>query len=725
MAALGQFQWSSYDVNGNLISANAATGGDAASATSVTFTIPANTQMSFITKSFTPVSVSGASAKVVVIFNVSASGALAGATPRVMGWGLYNSAGTGGLTDDNGYFGLWNGGATDIETWDHPSGTANLFAGTKLGQGTAASGTLSNGATYTNQIQLNMNSADTGISLGTSSSTLAAAGLAMNGVGVAHRVFTNPVTPLLGGVSSFDEFSFMFDNTTANPITITLSGISLGTSYTWDASKANPTAPTDGSGFWSITNAAWSSGSSDNVWSPGYNAIFGNNNGAAGIVTNTDAGGQIVHNITFNAPGTGSYNITGSSLILTNSPTITVASGVTATNSSQLGGSGFVKAGLGTLVLQPTVAATNVGTTVVNAGTLFLGSSAVQDLNDSLTVNTGAVAWIAGGTSIPTASTLTINGGVVTNLSIGGTATENHNLIVFDNNGVLAFGPTGSGQIVATNMDCRGGSELFPKFGAGQNINFTVKSTPGTMIIQSRPNNTGAQGIILTLLGGTMIPDYPNPAPNGDATQGGAKFLPPGSLTLGGGTLFCRFNASASRTETVSNTVVLPGGTFFQVTNNAPVVGDNYAFTQNGLFRSVGGTVDYSVGGTGGTHNITTTTANANGIIGGWATFGENDWAMGTTMAAYSAYTTSTDPTTWVAANNVSISGNPIADVPNATTINTLKLSGTSALTLDGTFTLGAGGLLVTGSGANSISGNTLEGASGATSSFNSSARVI
>ena len=714
MASFGQFQWSSYDVNGNLVTANAGTGGDLASQTSVTFTIPANTQMSFMTRSFTPVVVAGSLSKVVVIYNFSASAGLTGVLQRDMGWGLYNSAGTGSLADDNGYFGLWNGSAKDIETYDHPAGTATLFSGTKLGQGTSASGALSDGATYTNQIQLVMNAADTGISLGTSSSTLAAAGLAINGVNVTQRVYTNPVIPTLGGVTSFDEFGFMFDNTTANPITITLSGISLGTSYTWDASGANPAAPTDGAGNWSITNANWSSGASDNDWSPGYNAVIGANNGAAGKLTITDAGGEIVHNITFNAPGSGAYNITGSSLILTNTPTITVASGVIATNSSQLGGSGFVKTGAGLLVLQPSVAATNSGTTVVNAGTLQLGSSAVLDLDDSVTVTTGAVLLVSGSTSIPTASTLTINGGSVTNLSIGGTATETHNMIVFDNNGVLAFGPTGSGQIVATNMDCRSGAELFPKFASAQTTNFTVKSTSGTMIIQSRPNNTGVQGIILTLLAGTMIPDYPNPAPNGDSTQGGAKFLPTGPLTLGGGTLFCRFNANASRTENVLSTIILPGGTFFEVTNNAPNSSNAYGFTQNAIARSVGGTVDYSFGGTGGAHNVTTSTANVDGILGGWATFGESDWAIGTTIAAYTGYVTSTDPTTWVAANNISINVNPIGDVPASTTINTLKLSGSSALTLDGTFTLATGGLLVTGSGANSISGNTLEGASGA-----------
>src|SRR4029078_1487123 len=124
---------------------------------------------------------------------------------------------------------------------------------------TAASGTLANSIVYTNQILLVMNNAVTGISLGTSSSTLPNAGLAINGpAGVAHRVFTNPVIPLLGSVNSFDEFAFMFNNTTGSPVTATLSDISLVESMTWDASGSNPTAPTDGAGNWSGTNANWS-----------------------------------------------------------------------------------------------------------------------------------------------------------------------------------------------------------------------------------------------------------------------------------------------------------------------------------------------------------------------------------------------------------------------------------------------------------------------------------
>ena len=100
--------------------------------------------------------------------------------------------------------------------------------------------------------------------------------------------------------------------------------------------------------------------------------------------------GMTVSNITFNAAGSGSYNITGAPLILTGTPTITVASGVTATNSSPLGGTGFAKAGNGTFVLLPSVAATNVGATIVNAGSLFLASTAVNSLNDNVVVNPGA-----------------------------------------------------------------------------------------------------------------------------------------------------------------------------------------------------------------------------------------------------------------------------------------------------------------------------------------------
>ena len=120
--------------------------------------------------------------------------------------------------------------------------------------------------------------------------------------------------------------------------------------------------------------------------------------------------------------------------------------------------------------------------------------------------------------------------------------------------------------------------------------------------------------------------------------------------------------------------------------------------------------MDFLASGTGAA--ITTTSANNNDILGGWATYNAADWAVGTTLAAYSAYTTSTDPTTWAPANNVSLSAS--TEVGDGTNINSLKLAAASTVTLDGTLTLTSGGLLVTGSGATAITGGTLESGNGA-----------
>ena len=317
-AAFGQMQWNSYDSSGALVTANVATGGDLASGTSVTFTIPANTTNFFVTKNFTPINLSQVNASVVVTFNFSASAGLTGVGQRTVAWGLYNSAGTVGLADDIGMFGGWYGPGAYVEGLFHGSGSAYLFTGTSPGLGHAGTGTPSNGTTYTNQIRLFYKSVAGGVALGSSSSTLAAAGVAMNGADLTARGYTNPAL----GTNTFDEFAFMFNNTTASPVTVTLSAIGLGNSMNWDASGANPTVPTDGAGNWSSTNADWSGGAggaigaSDSIWSPGYSAVIGANNGAAGTITITDPF-VTVSNLTFNAAGSGSYNIVSNAMILT------------------------------------------------------------------------------------------------------------------------------------------------------------------------------------------------------------------------------------------------------------------------------------------------------------------------------------------------------------------------------------------------------------------------
>ncbi len=700
--AFGQLQWSSYDTSGNLIAANVASGGDMASGTSVTFTIPANTQLFFVTKNFTPINLSQASAAAVVTFRFSASAGLTGVNQRTVEWGLYNSAGTASLADDIGMYGGWQG--SYVEGIFHASGSANLFSGTSPGLGKTTTGAPTDGNIYTNQIRLYLKTAPIGVALGSSSSTLGAAGVAMNGVDLVARGYTNPAN----GTNTFDEFAFMFNNTTANPITVTLSSIGLGSSLMWDASGANPVAPTDGDGNWSSTNANWSGGAggaigaSDSVWSPGYNAIIGANNGAAGTITITDPA-VTVSNFTFNAPGSGSYNITGSPLNLAGPSTITVADGVTATNSSQLTGSAFTKEGSGELVLNPSVDNTYTGLTVINNGKVSVaGSDSRVYIPGDLLVNAGGIfayANAGGGGPILPSATLIVNGGTVDNYVNQKNFYINN--VILANNGLLED-ETGNSYLNVTNFDARSGTVLYNRYRGAINL---VKSTAGTVSTIYRPNSSGSDGNIVTLNGGTLM---------FQKDLNAANRLKTGSpLTLGGGTLMFT-NGSSSIAPSTENpsaagTFLNPGASAL-VDANAGTSGGNISL--GALNRSVGSTFDFSQSGLG---TVTTANANSNGILGGWATYAGADWLVGTTFAAYSSYQTSADATTWLTTDNVSLSGDPLANL-TTTTINSLRLTGASTITLNDsaqTLTLASGGLLVTGGGANTITGGTLEGASG------------
>lgn len=88
-------------------------------------------------------------------------------------------------------------------------------------------------------------------------------------------------------------------------------------SFTWDASGADPTWPTDGSGTWNTAGAAnWSDGVTDENWTNGTDiAIFGNYSGAAGTVTLGTA--ITVGGITFNSVENSRYVIAGGGNTLT------------------------------------------------------------------------------------------------------------------------------------------------------------------------------------------------------------------------------------------------------------------------------------------------------------------------------------------------------------------------------------------------------------------------
>jgi hypothetical protein len=156
------------------------------------------------------------------------------------------------------------------------------------------------------------------------------------------------------------------------------------------------------------------------------------------------------------------------------------------------------------------------------------------------------------------------------------------------------------------------------------------------------------------------------------SSQNANRLLNNAVLTLGGGSLvFSNSNASINPTAENPGTggTVINSGASSVLGTNVSASGGNVTF---GAFtRRAGGTLDVAKVGGG---SMTTTTANNNGILGGWATWFGTDWLVGTALAAYSAYTTSSDATTWLAGNNVSLAGNPLANLDD-TTINSLRLS--------------------------------------------------
>jgi hypothetical protein len=231
--AFAQLQWSSYSKVGVLVATNVASGGDAPYGGSVTFTVPANTELVFTTETFAPVSIAAASSSEKVNFTMIANGGLfPGGTGRILGMGLLNDPQTSAsrLTD-TGYWTDFNTGNPSFELFDRPNTVTTFFqfdSPDKLGTGKVATGFPSNNISLGMQFQLNMNSGANSISIGTSSSSFAACGAGMtNGTTVNEVAFSSGVPLTTLSTTTFNEFAFMFDNTSASSVQVTLSGITL------------------------------------------------------------------------------------------------------------------------------------------------------------------------------------------------------------------------------------------------------------------------------------------------------------------------------------------------------------------------------------------------------------------------------------------------------------------------------------------------------------------
>lgn len=219
-----QLKWNAYSSSGTLVTANVASGGDSTYGGSVTFTIPATTQLEFVTKMFVPMSTPTAGNSAKVTFNISASGALTG---RCFGYGLFNDPGT--LSLAMGYWGDFNIGGPYFECFQRNWTNATFMVydgGNAMNSGKSNTGTPAAGVTYAGQIQVN-NKAGV-MQMGTASSSVAAAGLVCNGSGVTQQSYsTTPKLSTNVNVTTFNEFAVMFYNSSASPVTLTLDSVSL------------------------------------------------------------------------------------------------------------------------------------------------------------------------------------------------------------------------------------------------------------------------------------------------------------------------------------------------------------------------------------------------------------------------------------------------------------------------------------------------------------------
>lgn len=121
--------------------------------------------------------------------------------------------------------------------------------------------------------------------------------------------------------------------------------------YTWDASGGAPL--NDGPGNWNPTGGSnWYDGAAFGPWGDSFTdtAIIGAGNGSAGTI---NVGSINVNSITFAAPGSGNYTLSGGTITFGGSNATLMANGGTSStiSSTIAGTSGFIKKGDGTVYI--------------------------------------------------------------------------------------------------------------------------------------------------------------------------------------------------------------------------------------------------------------------------------------------------------------------------------------------------------------------------------------
>jgi autotransporter-associated beta strand protein len=200
----------------------------------------------------------------------------------------------------------------------------------------------------------------------------------------------------------------------------------------------------------------------------------------------------------------------------------------------------------------------------------------------------------------------------------------------------------------------------------------------------------GTNSAIFAGTAGTVTLNTSLSASNLQFTTTGYTVSGSGALTLGAGGIDA--SALTSGTTTIGVPLSLSGG------QQRWQIGSGGTLAVNGaVSRSAGAAVDFSTSGV-----TSSTLANVNGVIGGWATVGASanqnttgDWAATNGSGGVVAYTGYTVGATITSGATVNWKNTATATVSGAVTINSLNQQADVNINSGATLTLGNGGLLM------------------------------
>lgn len=477
-----------------------------------------------------------------------------------------------------------------------------------------------------------------------------------------------------------------------------------------------------------------------------------NNNSASGSFNIGNLGE--LGSLTLNIGGTGTVKFTGSNGgdLFSNSVVLNVLSGATfdfGGNSETFGafaGAGTVNSNTGvsptmagyflfsgrltggasltvagaahTLVMAGT-ASTYTGTTTVTSGRLLVSADAPNGgagalgnaTSDVLIGNTtgSGNAWLLADTAgvnigrnirLQSGNTGT---GTVGGINSNGTVSYSGNVILGTNSGaakgLVAYAASGG------TVEFTGGIQRATS-ATGTTDTLSVNGA-GTVVLKGTNTFTGATAVN----GGTLVLDH--------TTNNDSKVSSTAALTLSGGSLSVLGNTASATTVVVNGTSLgnatapLGGGGRITVTS---AEGQMTTLNLGAITRNAGGSVDFQPVSTGGGTAIiqTSNTNTPAGILGGYATFNKNDWAVVDGSGQVTSLASGSYGALFGTGLHTSRSSSLALGSGGATT-NTLRFTAAAAITFNGTtpgaLTLESGGILVaSGTGATSIGGTGTRG---------------